>query len=93
MMPELPWLDLCAVFCTQGVLQTGVWGGYLRLQRPAKNNSGEFHAASLGCGSNFSRPGWGDRKIPAHRKWSFMASCGTPCKPRRQGGQPVQCEE
>jgi predicted dehydrogenase len=82
------------VFCTQGTLQVGVWGGYLRLQRPGRKylrrvncppSLGvwqQFLAVRAGALENPCPPEVGLRMV---RLWDALKASA------EWGGLPVQC--
>ena len=84
------------VFCTKGILQTGVWGGYLRLQRhgssqlrrvkcpPSLGSWQQFVAIRSGQMENTSPPEVGLRMA---RLWDALQASAA------KGGQPVMCDE
>jgi hypothetical protein len=84
------------VFCTQGVLQTGVWGGYLRLQRPSQKQLRRVPCpASLGVWQQFLavRVGVIENPCPPEvglrmaKLWDALQASAA------QDGQPVRCGE
>lgn len=83
------------VFCTDGILQTGMWGGYLRVQRrgskqlravkcpPSSGVWQQFLAVRSGEIENPSPPEVGLRMS---QLWDALQASAA------QGGRPVQCE-